>query len=95
MVCLKLAYVAAPVSRGQADIYPYHSISGLLSTLLTPVYIFLTQERQPTRASKYASLFFMTGADPAEANQAAALRALREFVHLRRCGCTSQVSLQV
>ncbi len=43
------------------------------------------QERHGTRASKYASIFFMTGADPAEANQAAALRHLREFVALRRC----------
>lgn len=42
------------------------------------------QEQSPTRASKYASMFFMTGADPAEANQVAALRYLREFVHLRR-----------
>ena len=44
----------------------------------------MVQERQPTRASKYASMLFMTGADPAAANQAAALRHLREFVHKHR-----------
>jgi ribosomal protein L4 len=42
------------------------------------------QDRQPTRASKYASMLIMTGADPAAANQAAALRHLREFVHRHR-----------
>lgn len=37
-------------------------------------------------------MLFMTGADPAEANQAAALRCLREFVHNRRQAPHSLIS---
>jgi hypothetical protein len=40
-------------------------------------------------------MLFMTGADPAAANQAAALRHLREFVHRHRYPCLCIAPLQI
>ena len=75
--CACICSVAAVCKRVQCGVFVNLCPSSIICCVV--------QDRQPTRASKYASMLFMTGADPAAANQAAALRHLREFVHRHRC----------